>query len=75
MASKLCKLPVELCRFSSPVGSINVSSCPEGLHEMSMESNLSDEFNSWSMISKIGTPFESVLSRRGLGNMGDRTRK
>ncbi|XP_068228614.1 methylated-DNA--protein-cysteine methyltransferase-like isoform X1 [Palaemon carinicauda] len=42
-AKKICKLTLEFCQFSSPVGFIKVSSCPIGLHEMSMETNLSDE--------------------------------
>ncbi|XP_064114725.1 methylated-DNA--protein-cysteine methyltransferase-like isoform X1 [Macrobrachium nipponense] len=43
MAKNICKLPLEFCQFSSPVGTIKVSSCSVGLHEMGLDSSLSDE--------------------------------
>lgn len=43
MAKNLCKQSVETCRFTSPVGYINVTACSFGLHTMGMENDLSDK--------------------------------
>ncbi|XP_064115343.1 uncharacterized protein LOC135221584 [Macrobrachium nipponense] len=43
MAKNICKLPLEFCQFFIPSWTIKVSSCSVGLHEMGLDSSLSDE--------------------------------